>query len=182
MLEHPTNIPQKNKWMVEKQNYADRSALHHHQREARVCCQKSLRRKFSKAIPKDQKSPSITFYIENEALISFVCGTVRIHLDVSGLTCPYSGKSVMLMHGGFKFSCIASHQCWNHDGTMLNATPVCRLAFSEHRIITRVNPSQCPKYEYTWAQSGPSCLASMFSCSPPTLGTHKATWTGHYLE
>lgn len=93
------------------------------------------------------KRPKITFYhlLHWKWSSYFLCVWNSSHsFRCLWVDCPYSGKSVMLMHGGLKFSCIASHECWNHDGTMLNATLVCRLAFSEHRTITRVNPSQCP--------------------------------------
>ena len=135
----------KKKWMVEKQNYADRSAVHHHQlRRGKGVLPEVLAPEVLKG---HSKGPKITFYhlLHWKWSSYFLCVWNSSHsFRCLWVDCPYSGKSVMLMHGGLKFSCIASHQCWNHDGTMLNATPVCRHAFSEHRRITRVNPSQCP--------------------------------------
>lgn len=69
---------------------------------------------------------------------------------------------------------------WWHNAECHSGLPPCFLRTSHNHTCKSITMSK--QYEYTWAQSGPSCLASMFSCSPPTLGTHKATWTGHYLE
>ena len=86
--------------------------------------------------------------------------------------CSDSGKSVMLMHGGLKFSCIASHAeiMMAYDGAMLT----CFLQSSQNHNVQEL-----------WKRLGSvsvfMCCFHVFMLSTYSW-TRKGTWTGHHLE